>query len=93
MSRKIKTVIADELAKEINSFDEKESKLFNDLYTRTRMDRYFAVIDAKPEKINNLNGWYNRIKKFYSSPEEFDDIYKNKKTDYFNKYRSYYTGK
>ena len=83
MSRKIKTVIADELAKEINSFDEKESKLFNDLYTRTRMDRYFAVIDAKPEKINNL------ISKFESS------IYmnKNKKTDYFNKYRSYYTGK
>ena len=66
---------------------------FNDLYTQRRMDRYFGVIDNKPEKINNLNGWYDRIKKFYSSQDEFDRLYKSKKEDYFRKYKSFYTGK
>ena len=86
-------VVSDKLAAVINGLQDDEVIPFNDLYTQRRMDRYFGVIDNKPEKINNLNGWYDRIKKFYSSQDEFDRLYKSKKEDYFRKYKSFYTRK
>ena len=86
-------IISDKLAAVINDLQDNEIIPFNDLYTQRRMDRYFRVIDNKPEKINNLNGWYDRIKKFHSSQDEFDRLYKSKKEDYFRKYKSFYTGK
>ena len=93
MSYPRNTIISDNLASEINNLPEDEVIPVNDLYTRRRMDRYFGVIDNKPEKINNLNNWYDRIKKFHSSQDEFDRLYKSRKEEYFRKYKTYYTGK
>ena len=86
-------VINDSLGNAINTLSDDDKVILNDLYTKKRMDYYFKVIDNKPYKINNLNGWYDRTKKFYSVPKKFDELYKFKKLDYFRKYQRYYTGR
>lgn len=86
-------VISDSLADRVNNLAENEIIPVNDSYTRNRMKRYFNVVNKNPSKINSLKGWYDRAKKFYSSPEEFDNLYKAQKEEYFNKYKQYYNKK
>lgn len=52
-------------------------------------------MDKYPQQnVNNLNGWYNRVKSYYSDPLEFEKLYKNKVDDYIlRKYPQYYNGK
>lgn len=55
------------------------------------MQRYFDRVDAKPKNINNLRGWFNRLKNYYSNPDEFNNLYNSRVDDY--KYNQYYNGK
>ena len=58
------------------------------------MQRYFDRVDAKPININNLRGWFNRLKNYYSNPDEFNNLYNSRVDDYINnKYNQYYNGK
>lgn len=83
------------LANIVNSLGANEISPFNDLLSQKRMSRYFNSVDKYPQQnINNLNGWYNRVKSYYSNPLEFDKLYKNK-VDYYilRKYPQYYNGR
>ena len=89
------TVISPNLATSINLLNSNETSQFNDLLSQKRMSRYFDSVDRNPQKnINNLKGWYNRAKSYYSIPQEFEKLYKNK-VDYYilNKYPQFYNGK
>ena len=89
------SVISPNLATSINLLNSNETSQFNDLLSQKRMSRYFDSVDRNPQKnINNLKGWYNRAKSYYSIPQEFEKLYKNK-VDYYilNKYPQFYNGK
>lgn len=87
--------ISQPLANTVNSLTAAEITPFNDLLSQKRMSRYFNSVDKYPQQnINNLNGWYNRVKSYYSDPLEFEKLYKNKVDDYIlRKYPQYYNGK
>ena len=87
--------ISQPLANTVNSLTTDEITPFNDLLSQKRMSRYFHSVDKYPQQnINNLNGWYNRVKSYYSDPLEFEKLYKNKVDDYIlRKYPQYYNGK
>lgn len=57
------------------------------------MNYYFKSVDNRPQNINNLKGWYNKRKSYYSSPEEFDRLYRKLLEEYLKKYGVYYNGK
>jgi len=87
--------ISQPLANTVNSLTADEITPFNDLLSQKRMSRYFNSVDKYPQQnVNNLNGWYNRVKSYYSDPLEFEKLYKNKVDDYIlRKYPQYYNGK
>ncbi len=89
-----KKVISDELADFSNTnLNTDEIRRISDLITQKGMDYYFKSVDRRPQNINNLNGWYNRRKSYYSNPEEFERLYKKLLEEYFKKYGVYYNGK
>ena len=62
------------------------------------MLKYYLLVLFRSEKsdiqnINNLRGWYNRAIGYYSNPEVFEKLYKDK-VDYYikKKYPHYYNG-
>ena len=59
------------------------------------MERYFQSVDENPiQNVNNINGWYNRAKSYYSNSQEFERLYKHRVDDYIkNKYPQFYNGK
>ncbi len=83
------------LANAVNNLTPEETIKVNDILTRLRMDKYFQSTDENPIKnVNNLNGWYNRTKSYYSNPQEFEKLYKSRVDDYIkNKYHQHYNGK
>ena len=88
-------VLNDTLVNAVNNLTPEETIKVNDILTRLRMDRYFQSTDKDPfENVNNINGWYNRTKSYYSNPQEFEKLYKSRVDDYIkNKYHQYYNGK
>ena len=71
---------------------DEETRQINDLLTQKGMNYYFNSVDKRPQNINNLKGWYNRRKHYYSNPEEFDELYQKLLEEYFRKYGVYYNG-
>lgn len=90
-----RVTVSQDLADAVNSLSDKETTLLNDLIVQNRMESYFNRVDTVPQKnINNLRGWYNRLKTYYSTPEIFEKIYKQRVDEYLNKkYPHYYNGK
>lgn len=88
------TIISNDFAKVLNELEDTDAVKINDLLSRKRMQRYFDRVDAKPKNINNLRGWFNRLKNYYSNPDEFNNLYNSRVDDYINnKYNQYYNGK
>ena len=87
--------ISQNLADAVNSLSDEEATKLNDLIVHNRMNGYFNRVDAVPQKnINNLKGWYNRLKTYYSDPDIFEKIYKSRLDEYLNnKYPHYYNKK
>ena len=87
-------IISNELADLINSLSSTDVIKVNDLLTQRRMERYFNSVDNHPKNINNLQGWYNRVRWYYSDFQSFEKLYKDK-VDYYikQKYHKYYNGK
>ena len=83
------------LADAVNNLSEEDTIKVNDILTENRMEKYFRSVDKKPIKnVNNINGWYNRAKSYYSNPQKFEKLYKLRVDDYIkNKYPQYYNGK
>ena len=89
-----KIIISQELADMINSLTEDESIKLNDLIAQKRMERYFNRVDKVPKNINNLKGWYNRLKMYYSDPALFEQKYKKRVDEYlYFKYPQFYNKK
>ena len=91
----LSNIVSTSLANVVNNLSSQETTKVNDLLTQKRMDRYFDSVDRHPrENINNLRGWYNRAKSYYSNSKLFEEQYKDK-VDYYikNKYPQYYNGK
>ena len=66
----------------------------NDLIAQKRMERYFNRVDKVPKNINNLKGWYNRLKMYYSDPALFEQKYKKRVDEYlYFKYPQFYNKK
>ena len=88
-------VLNDTLTKAVNNLSEEDTIKVNDILTENRMERYFQSVDKYPfENVNNINGWYNRAKSYYSNPQKFEKLYKPRVDDYIkNKYPQYYNGK
>ena len=86
--------MSDKIADTINQLTKEEEDNINDLLSRKRMERYFNNVDKNPININNLRGWYNRIRTFYSNPQSFENLYQSQ-IDYYIKikYAPYYNGK
>ena len=88
------TIISNDFAKVLNELEDTDAVKISDLLSRKRMQRYFDRVDAKPKNINNLRGWFNRLKNYYSNPDEFNNLYNSRVDDYINnKYNQYYNGK
>ena len=87
-------VLNDTLANAVNNLTPEETANVNDILAKLRMEKYFQSVDKYPSKnINNINGWYNRAKSYYSNPQEFEELYKRRVDDYIkNKYPQYYNG-
>lgn len=85
----------DTLANAVNNLTPEETVKVNDILAKLRMERYFQSVDKYPSKnVNNINGWYNRAKSYYSNPQEFEKLYKHRVDDYIkNKYPQFYNGK
>ena len=63
------------LADAVNNLSEEDTIKVNDILTENRMERYFQRVDKYPfENVNNINGWYNRAKSYYSNPQKFEKI-------------------
>ena len=91
----LNTKISQNLADIVNKLSLDDTIKINDMFTIKRMERYFESVDNRPkENINNLQGWYNRAISYYSKPEVFEKLYKDK-VDYYikKKYSHYYNGK
>ena len=87
-------VVSDELAGYVNqNLTDEDISQINDLLTQKGMNYYFNSVDRRPTNINNINGWYNRRKSYYSNPEKFDLLYKKRLKEYLKKYGAYYDGK
>ena len=84
----------DSLVNAVNRLTPEETIKVNDIFTRLRMDRYFQNTDKNPVKnINNIKGWYNRAKSYYSNQKKFEQLYRHKVDEYIkSKYPQYYTG-
>ena len=94
MSLPLNKIISQNLADIVNNLSFDDIIKLNDLFTIKRMDRYFESVDKKSiQNINNLRGWYNRAIGYYSNPEVFEKLYKDK-VDYYikKKYPHYYNG-
>jgi len=90
---KNQNIISDDLASFANKdLTDEEARRINDLLTQKGMNYYFNSVDKRPQNINNLKGWYNRRKHYYSNPEEFDELYKQLLEEYLKKYGVYYNG-
>ena len=85
-------VLNDTLARAVNNLTSEETIKVNDILVKLRMEKYFQSVDKNPfENVNNINGWYNRTKSYYSNPQEFEKLYKNRVDDYIkNKYPQFY---
>ena len=88
-------VLNDTLANAVNNLTPEETIKINDILAKLRMEKYFQSVDEKPiQNVNNINGWYNRAKSYYSNPQEFEKLYKHRVDDYIkNKYPQFYNGK
>ena len=87
-------VLNDTLANAVNNLTPEETIKVNDILAKLRMEKYFQSVDERPIKnVNNINGWYNRAKSYYSNPQEFEQLYKHRVDDYIkNKYPQFYNG-
>ena len=85
----------DNLANAVNNLTPEETIKVNDILTKLRMEKYFQSVDENPiQNVNNINGWYNRAKSYYSNSQEFERLYKHRVDDYIkNKYPQFYNGK
>ena len=85
----------DNLANAVNNLTPEETIKVNDILAKLRMEKYFQSVDENPiQNVNNINGWYNRAKSYYSNPQEFERLYKHRVDDYIkNKYPQFYNGK
>lgn len=91
----LSNTVSTSLANVVNNLSSQETIKVNDLLTQKRMERYFDSVDRHPrENINNLRGWYNRARSYYSNSKLFEKQYKDK-VDYYikKKYSQYYNGK
>ena len=90
-----KPIVTEELASVVNNLSYEDSLTLNDMLSKKRMDRYFDSVDRYPvQNINNLKGWYNRVKSHYSNDQNFENLYRNKVDEYIlKKYPQYYDGK
>ena len=88
-------VVNDTLANAVNKLTPEETVKVNDILAKLRMEKYFQSVDKNPiQNVNNINGWYNRAKSYYSHPQDFEKLYKNRVDDYIkNKYPQYYNGR
>ena len=88
-------MLNDTLANAVNNLTPEETIKVNDILAKLRMEKYFQSVDKYPfENVNNINGWYNRAKSYYSNPQEFEKLYKHRVDDYIkNKYPQFYNGK
>ena len=87
-------VLNDTLANAVNKLTTEEAIKVNDILTKLRMEKYFQSVDKNPiQNVNNINGWYNRTKSYYSNPQEFEQLYRHRVDDYIqNKYPQFYNG-
>ena len=85
----------DNLANAVNNLTPEETIKVNDILAKLRMEKYFQSVDENPiQNVNNINGWYNRAKSYYSNSQEFERLYKHRVDDYIkNKYPQFYNGK
>lgn len=84
--------VSTELANYLNSLSPEILQQLGDRFNSRRMEYLFRSVDSDPKNINNLKGWYNRVREYHSSPNTFDDLHYQKYLNYKTKYDTFYNG-
>ena len=84
----IDKTIPSDVAQLTNQLSETQITKLADNLLDARMEHHFTDITQNNEQIKYLQGWYNRARNLYSSPNSFDKKYFNKKEDFLTKYKS-----
>ena len=87
--KNIETTIPSDIAQLTNQLSETQITKLADNLLDARMEHHFTDITQNNEQIKYLQGWYNRARNLYSSPNSFDKKYFNKKEDFLTKYKHY----
>ena len=81
------------LADYLNAQSPEFLQQLGDRFNSRRMEHLFQAVDTDPERnINNLNGWYQRVREYHSDPALFDAIHYQNYLNYKNRYDTFYNG-